>query len=176
MLTHIELINVRGQVISTNFREERILASVHRILESSVLCSIATLTPDDRAHINIAYVAYTEDLRLCFLSHPSAHHCRNLDSNPSTAISIYHSVQQWGGPDRGLQLFGSSRVATGSDVVSAVQVYGQRFPAYQQWITSLPEKDPGREYRLYWFSSRTLQISDENEFGDGVLVTATVQH
>ena len=175
MLTHIGLVNVRGEAVSGDVREERVLASVRKILEDSVLCSMATVSQDRRAHINIAYVAYTEDLRLCFLSHPTAHHCCNLDSNPSTAISIYPSAQQWGGADRGVQLFGTSCIATGPDAVGAAQVYGRRFPTYQQWTASLTKEDPGREYRLYWFSPAKLQVSDEGEFGDGVFVTATVQ-
>ena len=175
MLTHIGIINVRGEAVSADVCEERVLSSARKILEGSVLCSIATVSPDNRAHINIAYAAYTEDLRLCFLSHPTAHHCRNLDSNASMAISIYHSAQKWGGLDRGLQLFGNSCAATGPDALSAAQVYGRRFPSYQQWTNSLTEEDPGREYRLYWFSTARLKISDELEFGNGVFVTATVQ-
>ncbi len=175
MLTHIGAINVRGEMITADINEGRVVESVHKILEISDLCSIATVSPDNHAHISIAYAAYTEDLRLCFLSHPAAHHCRNLDRNDSTAISIYHSAQQWGGPDRGLQLFGSACVATGSDALRAAQVYASRFPSYQQWTTSLTDEDPGREYRLFWFTTAKLKISDESEFGDGVFVTCTVQ-
>jgi uncharacterized protein YhbP (UPF0306 family) len=175
MLTHIGVINVRGEAVTADVCEERVLSSVRKILEVSTLCSIATVSPDNRAHINIAYAAYTEDLRLCFLSHPIAQHCRNLDSNASMAISIYQSAQQWGGPDRGLQLFGTSCVAPGPDTERAAQVYGQRFPIYRQWTASLTEEDPGREYRLYWFSTARLKVSDESEFGNGMFVTATVQ-
>ena len=174
MLAHIAAVNIRGEALNTDVGEERALATIHKLLEVSSLCSIATVSPDNRAHINIAYAAYSDDLRLCFLSHPTALHCRNLDTNASTAISIYHCAQQWGGPDRGLQLFGTSCEATGPDALSAAKVYGRRFPAYQQWLTSLKQQDPGREYRLYWFSTAHLKVSDESEFGDGVFVTATV--
>lgn len=175
ILKRVAATNARGESVSADIREERVLASVHRILDDSVLCSMSTVTRDNRAHINIAYVAYTDDLRLCFLSHPNALHCRNLDSNPSMAVSVYRSPQDWIAPDCGLQLFGFCRVATADECGSAAQVYGRRFAQYSSWATSLAEADAGREYQLFWFVAGELKLVDEREFGDGVFVTAIVQ-
>lgn len=175
MLTRIVATNVRGESVSADVREERVLASVYRILEDSVLCSMATVTSHNRAHINIAYVAHTDDLRLCFLSHPSARHCHNLLTNPSMAISVFRSTQDWTGPDRGLQLFGSCHMATPDESASASQVYGRRFAQYEKWAASLPERAPGREYHFFWFDAEELKLLDEREFGEAVFVTAEVQ-
>lgn len=175
MLKSVKATNVRGEIVAADIPEERILACVHRILDDSVLCSLSTVTPDNRAYCSIAYVAYTDDLRLCFMSHPNARHCVNLNDNPSMAVSIYKSTQDWGGADRGLQLFGTCRVATAHESATAAQVYGHRFAHYEKWVASLPEADAGREYRLFWFFAEELKMLDEREFGDGVLVTAIVQ-
>lgn len=175
MLRSITAIDVRGERFSADVAEGRVLASVHRVLHESVLCSVSTVTPDQRAYSNIAYVAYTDDLRLCFLSHPNARHCHNVSNNPSMAISVYNSAQEWGGHDRGLQLFGSCRMAAGNEAASAAQVYGRRFAQYENWAASLTATDPGREYRFFWFTAEQLKVWDEQEFGDGVLVSSDVQ-
>ncbi len=175
MFSDIVATNARGESLATDVGEERLLASVRRILQESLLGAIATVAPDYRAHINIAYVAYTDDLRLCFLSHPNSRHCRNLDTNSSMAVSVFQSAQAWGGPDRGVQLFGSCHMATGNEAANAVQVYGERFGQYRKWAASLAEADEGREYRLFWFVAAEVKVSDEQQFGDGVLVTAAVQ-
>jgi len=175
MLRSIVATNVRGELAVAELREERVLASVHRILEESVLCSMSTVTRGNRAYINTAYVADTDDLRLCFMSHPNAHHCQNLRTIPSMAISVYRSAQDWTGPDRGLQLFGACHMATAHDGASAAQVYGRPFAQFEKWAASLPEGNPAREYKLFWFYAEELKVLDEREFGETVFVTAVVQ-
>ncbi len=175
MLKNIIATNVNGQPVNGSVGEDRVLASVYRILNDSALGAISTVTRDNQAHINIAYIAYTGDLRLCFMSHPNSHHCHNLANNSSMAVSVNSSGQHWGGPDLGLQLFGSCRMAMGNEATHALRVYGERFSQHRQWAASLPETALGREYRLFWFTAAELTISDEREFGDGILVTAIVQ-
>jgi uncharacterized protein YhbP (UPF0306 family) len=175
MLKQIAGRNVRGELVCISASEERVLTCVHRILDDSVLCSMSTVTRDHRAHINIAYVAYTNDLRLCFMSHPTALHCQNIRLNASMAISVFRSAQDWSGPDRGLQLFGSCHIATKHESTEAAQVYGRRFVQYDDWMRSLPEGAPGREYQWCWFFAEEFKLIDETEFGDGVVVSATVQ-
>jgi nitroimidazol reductase NimA-like FMN-containing flavoprotein (pyridoxamine 5'-phosphate oxidase superfamily) len=86
--------------------EERARRSLFRILKSNMLCSMATVTAEGRAHINTAYFSFPRDLVLYFLSHPSSTHCRNLATNPSIAIAVFSSRQIWSGPDQGLHCLG----------------------------------------------------------------------
>jgi hypothetical protein len=80
---------------------------VRRLLAASTLCSIATLSPGRRPHVNTAYFAWSPDVGLVWLSDPDAGHSRNLAANSRTAIAVYDSNQSWGRPDRGVQLFGT---------------------------------------------------------------------
>src|SRR5919201_7139518 len=117
----------RAMTITRSMRrvgEARIKRLAHELLDASTLCAIATVSPRDRAHVNTAYFAWAPDLRLVWLSAPAARHSRNLRANPSAAVAVYDSSQTWGKPDRGIQLFGSTREAG----AEAGEPYPSRFP------------------------------------------------
>jgi len=145
-----------------------------RILRGNLLCSMATVTPRGRAHINTAYFCYSDDLELFFLSDPRSRHCRNLSTNRSMAVAIFSSSQSWEGADRGLQLFGTCGPARGKNAARARRLYARRFPAFAKWRARLEPGDPGNAYRFYRFDARELKILDEAELGDAVFVTATL--
>jgi uncharacterized protein YhbP (UPF0306 family) len=149
--------------------------AVSRILKKSPLCAIATVGPDDRAHINTAYFAWSAALELYFLSHPRSLHCRNLQRKPTIAIAVFESAQTWGELDRGLQLFGTCRQARGLTARKAAQAYGGRFKSYRAWRAGLEPDDTAREYRFYRFVTQRLKLFDEREFGGAVFVSAAVR-
>jgi uncharacterized protein YhbP (UPF0306 family) len=163
------------QLLSQRSSEQRIRKSLLRILRNNVLCSIATVSANQRAHINTAYFCYSDELELYFLSNPDSLHCRNLLSNSSTAVTIFSSAQKWGGPDRGIQLFGTGAPALGAQMVQAEELYRKRFKAYAQWKAGLGTEDVGRTYQFYRFIVRKIKILDEVEFGDSVFIIATVK-
>jgi uncharacterized protein YhbP (UPF0306 family) len=137
----------------------RIKAVARSLLEASTLCAISTVSPGDRAHVNTAYFAWTEELDVLWLSDPEAQHSRNLSRNPTAAIAVYDSTQTWGKPDRGIQLFGRAREAA----PALEPVYAKRFPAYEP-----------TGYRLYRFRPNRLKLFDERALGPGVFVTVRV--
>jgi len=148
--------------------------TLFRILHDNVLCSMATITAGNRAHINTGYFCYSQELDLYFLSHPDSMHCRNLASNSSMAVTIFSSAQDWRRPGRGLQLFGNSSPASGVGEREAARLYGERFPAYTDWRANLKNADLALEYRFYHFVAASLKLLDEEEFGDGVFLRATI--
>src|SRR3989442_305144 len=88
-------------VVKRRFPDKRIQGSVFRILRDSALCSMSTVAPGTRAHINTAYFCYSPDLNFYFLSDPDSLHCKNLERNPSMAMMVMNSSQTWGGRHRG---------------------------------------------------------------------------
>jgi uncharacterized protein YhbP (UPF0306 family) len=174
--TAIRTQDAAGRTVEASAPSEELLReSVLRVLEDNVLCSIATVTPEGRAHINTAYFSYSSGLSLYFLSHPDSLHCRNLSSNPTMAMTVFSSAQQWEGhDDRGVQLFGSCEQAMGSSADEAERSYGRRFPAYTGWKAALSDDDLAREYRLYRFAVTTVKILDEKNLGDAAFVRASV--
>jgi uncharacterized protein YhbP (UPF0306 family) len=168
--------DVRGvRIVAKSVSEDRVRRSLFGILRENRLCSIATLTIRNRPHINIAYFCYSDELALYFLSHPGSLHCRNLSTNPYMAITVFASSQQWTGPGRGLQLFGTCREVTGLQARRAEELYAKRFPAHAEMRARLKSTDTASEYRFYRFVAKDLKILDEGELGDEVFVCASVK-
>lgn len=153
----------------------RLRRRVLGILEENVLCAIATVTSGRRPHVNTAYFCFSDDLELHFLSHPGSLHCRNLSRNRSMGVAVFSTSQRWGGPDRGVQLFGRCRQARGSQAIEAERLYGRRFAAYARWRARLGRNDPARRYRFYRFVPARLKVLDERAFGGAVFVSAGVK-
>lgn len=165
--------------VEKRFPDERIRRSISRILRENVLCSMSTVSSGNRPHINTAYFCYTADLELYFLSDPSSQHCRNLERNPSLAMTIFRSAQEWGGQDRGLQLFGTCRRTRGRGATEAERCYAARFSPYAKWMKGLSpaerrQADLLRSYSFYRFLPKRIKILDEREFSGAVFVTAIV--
>jgi uncharacterized protein YhbP (UPF0306 family) len=148
--------------------------SISRILDENVLCSIATVDAQRRAHINTAHFCHAADLVLYFLSHPSAQHCRNLQINASAAVTVFASNQKWGQPGRGVQLFGTCGPAAGRHLLEAERLYARRYPAYRRWRIRA-SVHPGGEYRFYRFRATRVKLMDEAAIGDGVFASAAVR-
>jgi hypothetical protein len=82
-------------------------------------------------------------------------------------IAVYDSAQQWGNPDRGIQLFGTAHRAEVAEAEAAERVYAKRFPAFRG-------TDLGA-YRFYAFLPRRLKLFDEESLGAGTFVSAKLE-
>jgi uncharacterized protein YhbP (UPF0306 family) len=172
----IRITDPAGETIKTHgITQRRVQRSITRLLTENVLCSMASITAEGRAYVNTAYFCYSPEVEIYFLSHPKALHCQNIRGSPSMAIAIFPSNQVWGNPDRGLQLFGICKQATGRAASKADKLYGKRFAEYRTWKADLPLDSPGRDYRLYKFITAEIKVFDEKELGGGILVLAKVK-
>src|SRR2546430_2795764 len=165
-------------VVKRRFPGKRIQRSVFRILRDSALCSMSTVAPGNRAHINTAYFCYSPDLNFYFLSDPDSLHCKNVERNPSMAMMVMNSSQTWGGSDRGIQLFGTCHRVRGPAAKEAERRYGSRFPAYATWLRRTDRSgrrgaDLLRSYAFYRFVPTRIKILDEAEFGGAAFVIAS---
>jgi uncharacterized protein YhbP (UPF0306 family) len=134
-------------------------------MNASPLCSLATVSPGGRAHINHMYFAWSDRFEVFWISDPDSLHSRNLTRNSSAALTIYDSHQTWGRLDRGIQLFGTAGVTNGRASSNARSLYGKRFRDYDAESDDLP---------AYRFRPRTLKLFDERSLAAGTLVTARV--
>jgi len=166
------------KTVAGNLSDRRLRKSIIRILRDSGLCSMATLDPRNRPHINTAYFCYRglDDLEIFFLSDIKSRHCRNLSRNPSMAMTIFRTNQPWDSPGRGLQLFGSCSQTEGK---LAERVYAKRFPSYARWMSSTKKDEKKlaeqlRSYRFYRFLPRQLKVLDEAEYGGATFVMVTL--
>jgi len=128
-------------------------------MDASPLCSLATVSPRGRAHINHMYFAWNQHFEVFWISDADSIHSRNLARNPSAAVTVYASNQVWGRPDRGIQLFGTA------GVTRSAEPYATRFKEFDAEANDLP---------CYRFRPRTLKLFDERSLAGGTLVTARV--
>ena len=135
-------------------------------MDASTLCSLATVWPGGRAHINHMYFAWNRQFEVFWISDPDSRHSRNLAANSSAAITIYDSHQTWGRPDRGIQLFGTAGRATGGAVTRGNQAYRTRFPSY--------DSSARDAYPVYRFRPRAVKLFYERLLGSGTLVSVRV--
>jgi uncharacterized protein YhbP (UPF0306 family) len=161
-----------------DYDADRLLAAVRAILGATELCSMATLTADGVPHINTAYFASDDDLRLFFLSNPDALHCQNIARRPAMAVAVFDTQQPWGAPGKGLQLFGAGAAAADEAARRAREVYGARFPLFRQLSASSDPSAGGASFRLlrlYEFTPSVVKILDEEQLADEVNVTAEIR-
>jgi len=170
------------KTVAGNLSDPRLRKSITRILRDSELCSIATLDPRNRPHINTAYFCYRglDDLEMFFLSDIKSRHCRNLSRNPSMAMTIFRTNQPWDAPGRGLQLFGTCSQREGPSAREAERAYAKRFPSYAKWMSSTKKDEKKlveqlRSYRFYRFLPQQLKVLDEAEYGGATFVTVTIR-
>jgi len=176
VLSIVRIVDPAGlPILTSGITDRRVQRSVHHLLAENVLCSMATITAQGRAYINTAYFSYTPDLKVYFFSHPNALHCQNIVSNPSMALAIFSSNQTWGSPDRGLQLLGMCKQATGREASKADKLYSKRFTEYATWKANLASNTLGLDYQFYRFVTAELKVFDEKEFGAGIFVMARVK-
>jgi hypothetical protein len=131
-------------------------------MNASPLCSLATVTPGGRAHINHMYFAWNAGFEIFWISDPDSIHSRNLETSRSAAVTVYASNQVWGRPDRGIQLFGIAGLAPTKEAASA---YRRRFRDFDADSNELP---------YYRFRPRTVKLFDERSLAPAMLVTARV--
>jgi uncharacterized protein YhbP (UPF0306 family) len=156
----------------------RLYAIVRGILDSTELCSMATLAGDGTPHINTAYFACDDELRLYFLSNPASLHCQNIATRPRMAVAVFDSRQPWGAPGKGLQLLGVGAVATDKAGDRARAVYGTRYPLFREFSSSADVSSRGASFqvlRLYEFTPSRVKILDEEQLVDEINVAAEIR-
>lgn len=164
--------NVRFE--SSEYPSARIAESVTRILESTQLCSMATIR-GDTSYIHTAYFCYDSRLHVYFVSQLSSVHVQNIADNPSTAVSVFDTRQPWDDWKLGLQFFGETRPTSKDEFKHASELYKVRFPDYKKWLHSL-----GRAVAStmvppsYLFVPSRVKILDDEDFGEETYVVAAI--
>ena len=163
------------KIIRRSWNDRNARRSIFKILEESTLCSMSTVTKGNKAHINIAYFAYTKKgrLEIIYVSYPDSLHSKNLLLNPSMGMAIYASNQTWGGRDRGLQLLGKCQEAGGALKSKAESIYGNRYGQYAKWRKEFENEKKDFDLRFYQFLPNLAMFIDESEkkeYGESLVI------
>lgn len=142
-------------------------ASIQEILESNILCAMATIKNGTTGYINTAYYCYNKDLEFFFLSNPKSQHCDNFTRNDSVALAICDSHQPWTEDQKGLQIIGRCELAKGGKLAEATTAYVKRFVGLKDWIKHPNDFLKGAlETRPYVIRTNWLKLYDTERFGD----------
>jgi len=150
-----------------DYSGEDLQASIHEILDSNILCAMATIKEGKTSYIHTAYYCYNQHLTFFMLTDPKSQHCQNLLENDSVALAICDSHQPWTEDQKGLQILGRCERAKGETLVEATKLYLKRFVELREWI-----KHPGDfvkgalETRPYVIYTHWLKLYDTERFGD----------
>lgn len=136
------------------------------MLGENRLCTVATLTAEQRPHANTAYYAYDEDeLELYILTPPSAIHSQSFAADPACAITIFSADQTWDGDHRGLQLTARATIASGAAEARAFARYAERYPQLLTMCADIDELHERLESRLYVLALSRIKLLDETANG-----------
>ena len=156
--------------------ENAVKESLARIMQSSSLCSIATVNCDDGApHINTCFFSYSENFQLYLFTSPKTLHARNLESKPSCAINIFSTNQKMGDNLLGCQLFGTAKMLNPILGLRAFNNYVHRFNVFSTWADTLDTVLSKFESRFYEFEICSGKILDESAFGKEEYVSFKIQ-
>jgi len=148
--------------------------SVASILEATKLCSMAT-SNGTVPYINTAYFAYTNDLKIYFLSQPTLQHSLNLANNPAISLTVFDSSQPFASHLQGLQIFGECILTARQIERFAFDLYTKRFPKLLGKVPSFEDYERGViKSRFYEINTHSIKIFDEPRFGKDVWITAIV--
>ena len=106
---------------------------------------------------------------------PTTQHSSNLKQNSSVAVSIFDIHQLPEDKKRGLQLFGTWKLATDSALEEGTKLYGERFPWLTKYIKDTKDWETTiLKSRIYVIHTKEVKIFDEVIFGPEVWVTVTM--
>lgn len=153
------------------YPDSLIRESIHTILESNTLLSMAT-TSGGKPYIYTAYYCFNEKLHIYTLSDPGAYHSQNIANERQVAVAIYDSAQPWGSQKRGLQLFGVCEQLHGLGQTEALRLYIKRFTGLAKLVSTPQELVRGAiKSRFFRFCPNRIRIFDEPRFGNEIWVT-----
>lgn len=151
--------------------------SILEILESNILCAIATIKEDQTSYIHTAYYCFNDSLDFFFLSDPNSQHCRNITINDTVAIAIYNSDQPWAEDQKGAQILGRCQQAKGRKLIEATTLYLKRFTSLSDWIKHPDDFVKGAlDTRPFVIKTHWLQLYDTKRFGDENFIPLPLRH
>lgn len=158
----------------SEYSDEKLNASISRILNANILCSIASIK-ENESYIHTAYYCFNNKLNFYFISDPSTQHTKNIESNHSVAIALYDSKQPWDNNKCGLQIFGKCEIAKGLKLVEGTFQYLNRFAGLKQWIKHPDDFIKGAiNSKMFLITPSSIKLFDEETFGEEVFISLKI--
>ena len=155
--------------------DSSVLESLHNLLESESLCSLASVNEDGTPHINTCYFASSKEYTIYVLTPPNTKHGTNFQRTHKFALNVFQKDAIFSEPIYGVQLFGTIEQVAITSSISAFSTYTRKFKIFTEWFPE-PSKMGGKlESRFFRLDLTHGKIIDENRFGSEVYVEFTVK-
>jgi uncharacterized protein YhbP (UPF0306 family) len=165
------MIHTKFKFDNTEYSDDDLNKSITNILNSNILCSIASIM-ENESYIHTAYYSFNDKLNFFYISDPETQHTKNIEVNQSVALSIYNSDQPWDNNKCGLQIFGKCEQATGSKLIDGTFLYLKRFAGLKQWIQHPDDFIKGAiNSRMFVITPTWIKLFDEATFGEEVFIS-----
>ena len=156
------------------YSDKKLNESLFNILKNNKLLSLSTVTHSGKAHINTAYYAYDDKLRLYIVTDPKSKHSKNLEKNNSVAVTIFNSkLRFWTDDVQGLQLFGKCYKTPLNQLSEGTKAFVKRFPLFKESV-KVPKDFESSEVKLYTIEIKRIQMFDEKIFGEEKVVNLKI--
>jgi hypothetical protein len=167
--------NTKFEFGHKDYADQALNESLSGILNDAKLLSMATVTPDGVAHINNAYFAFDDALRLFIITDPESVHGRNLAANHSVAVTVFDSHQEFWTPLRGLQLFGTCQQTSLLGLPHALSCFLGRFPVFSELVRNPADfATKAVSVKLHTITIERLKLFDEPAFGEEVYIELSI--
>ena len=150
--------------------DDVLLSSIYKILNENTLLSMATINTDGSPHINTAYYVHDKELNLYVFTDPATMHGKNLENNPSVALTVFNSSQPFGSDLCGLQIFGKCEQCNTAHSAIAFLAYSKKFPKLLKWAANINAVLSHLNSRFYRIQVESLKVFDEPVLGKEVFV------
>lgn len=159
------------------YSDKKINESLFDILKSNTLLSLASVTPDSKAHINTLFYAFDDKLKLYVITDPKSDHSKNLKKNASVAIAIFNSqLKFWKDDVKGVQLFGKCYRTPIIQLSKATTRFIKRFPVFKSLVKN--PKDFAKKavaVKIHTIEVDRIKILDEARFGEENYIEAKIK-
>ncbi len=157
------------------YSDQQLNKSIHDILENNKLISMATVDDEQKAHINTAYFAFSNNLHLYLITNPSSKHSINVKNNNSVAVTIFNSQQEFWTELQGLQLFGECMITKILQIPNAFSCFLKRFPVFKDFANNSVEMlKKSSDIRFYTIEVERIKLFDEPSFGEENYINLTI--
>jgi uncharacterized protein YhbP (UPF0306 family) len=136
------------------------------VLASTSVCSVASVSTTNSAHINTAYFAPNSNLILYILTPPTTQHAQNWLTNPSAAVAAFDAQQTWNAEHRGAQLLGIAAEVSAREHAAAYDRYVTAHPALRELAPDAGAVLRDLDSRFFAIEVDAVRLYHESAFGE----------
>ncbi len=147
----------------------KIVKSVTGILQKNKLLTLSTYDETRKQpHCCSAYYVFDDEFNIYVWTSPESVHGKHIKENSNLAVNIADTKQPWGSQLQGLQIHGTARLVTLSELVKAGAMYLKRFSKAMMRVKNAKDFHAKRfQSRIFKIAPSMIKVFDKKAFKEG---------